>query len=161
MEVSTSTFLVVRIKGSVGASEEERATLKLLNLPRANYATIVKNTPSYLGMLRKVQHYVTWGEPTLKTIKRLLMKKGELSGGKKLDEEHVKTLGFNSLDELAEKIFSGEVTLSQLKEKGLKPFFRLHPPRKGFKYSIKRPFKDKGEYGYRGQEINELVVRMS
>jgi len=76
LEVSTSTFLVVRIKGSVGASEEERATLKLLNLPRANYATIVKNTPSYLGMLRKVQHYVTWGEPTLKTIKRLLIKRG-------------------------------------------------------------------------------------
>ncbi len=161
MEVSTNTFLVVRIKGSVGASEEERSTLKLLNLPRSNYATIVKNASSYLGMLRKVQHYITWGEPTLKTIKRLLMKKGELNGGKKLNEEQVKALGFNSIDELAEKIFFGEVTLSQLKEKGLKPYFRLHPPRKGFKHSIKRPFKDKGEYGYRGREINELVIRMS
>jgi len=161
LEVSTNTLLVVRIKGSVGASEEELSTLRMLNLPRANYATIVRNTSSFLGMLRKVQHYITWGEPTLKTVKRLLVKRGELDGGKKLDEESVKALGFNSIDELAERIFSGEVTLSQLKERGLKPFFRLHPPKKGFKHSIKRPFKDKGEFGYRGKEINNLVVRMS
>lgn len=158
--MGAAVLLVVRIKGSVKASEEELATLKMLNLPRCNYATVVKNTPSLVGMLRKVQHRISWGEPTLETIKRLL-KKGELIGGKKLNEEEVKKLGFSSLDEVAEKIYSGEVTLSQLKEKGLRPYFRLHPPRKGFKHSIKRPFKDEGEYGYRGQEINELVVKMS
>ncbi|MEM3066988.1 MAG: 50S ribosomal protein L30 [Nitrososphaerota archaeon] len=161
MDVSLNTFLAVRVRGSVGASKEVLSTLRMLNLPRANYATIVRNTSSSLGMLRKVQRYVTWGEPTLETVKRLLVKKGELDGGKRLDDERVKALGFNSIDELAEKIFSGEVTLSQLKEKGLRPFFRLHPPRKGFKHSIKRPFKDKGEFGYRGQEINSLAVRMS
>lgn len=154
-------LLVIRIKGSVKASEEELATLKMLNLPRCNYATLVKNTPSVLGMLRKIKHYVTWGEPTLETVKRLLKKKGELIGGKKLNEDTVKELGFSSLDEMAEKIYLGEITLSQLKEKGLRPYFRLHPPRKGFKHSIKRPFGDKGEYGYRAEAINELVVRMS
>lgn len=37
--------------------------------------------------------------------------------------------------------------------------YRLHPPRGGFKNTIKRPIP-KGELGYRGEKINELVMRM-
>jgi large subunit ribosomal protein L30 len=36
----------------------------------------------------------------------------------------------------------------------------MHPPKKGFKTSVKRPYKSKGELGYRGEKINELAVRM-
>ena len=35
----------------------------------------------------------------------------------------------------------------------------LHPPRGGFKKTIKRPKPD-GELGYRGEAINELILRM-
>ena len=42
-----------------------------------------------------------------------------------------------------------------------KPFFRLHPPRKGFeRKGIKVPFKLGGVLGYRGKEINTLIQRM-
>lgn len=153
-------YLVIRIRGGVKASEEELATLRMLNLKRANHATIVPKTPSYEGMLRKVAHYLTWGEPNLKTLKRVL-KRAELNGGGKLDEETVKKLGFNSIQELAEKLYKGETAISRLKEKGLKPYIRLHPPRKGFKGSIKKHVKEGGEYGYRGEKINDLAVRMS
>ncbi len=37
--------------------------------------------------------------------------------------------------------------------------YRLHPPRGGFKKTIKRP-RPKGELGYRGEEINKLIARM-
>jgi len=43
---------------------------------------------------------------------------------------------------------------------GVKPVFRLHPPRKGFKGSIKKSYRAGGEAGYRGEAINDLIRRM-
>lgn len=153
-------LLAVRIKGSIGASLEEKATLAMLNLKRANHATIVKKTPSYEGMLKKVSSYLTWGEPSLKLVEKLFSEKGEMYGNKKIDDENAKLVGFNSLRDLAMAVWRGDITMSRLKSKGMRPYFRLHPPKKGFKGSIKRPFGSKGEFGYRGSKIDELVERM-
>ena len=44
---------------------------------------------------------------------------------------------------------------------GLKPYFRLLPPRGGFeRKGIKTPFSMGGSLGYRGQHINMLIKRM-
>jgi len=153
-------YLVIRIKGSVKARKEHLDTLEMLNLRRANWATIVPRTPSYEGMLKKVEHMITWGEPNLKTIKTFL-RKVELIGDGRLDEEAVKKLGFESLEDLARKLYSAEIVLNKLEEKGVKPYARLHPPRGGFRKSIKKHVSAGGEYGYRGEKINELFVRMA
>jgi len=42
----------------------------------------------------------------------------------------------------------------------LKPYFRLTPPKGGFKRTTKRAWTDGGELGYRGDEINKLLRRM-
>ena len=43
----------------------------------------------------------------------------------------------------------------------MKPFFRLHPPRKGFeRKGIKMPFKLGGVLGPRGDKINNLIKKM-
>jgi len=153
-------YLVIRIKGSVKARKDHLDTLKMLNLSRANWATIVPKTPSYEGMLKKVEHMITWGEPNLKTIKTFL-RRVEIMGDGKLDDEYARKLGFESLEDLARKLYSAEVTLSSLKEKGVRPYARLHPPKGGFKKTIKKHFSAGGEYGYRGEKINELFVRMA
>lgn len=42
-----------------------------------------------------------------------------------------------------------------------RPFFTLHPPRKGYgKKGIKVNFKIGGALGYRGSKINDLIQRM-
>jgi len=153
-------YLVIRIKGSVKARKDHLDTLRMLNLSRANWATIIPKTPSYEGMLKKVEHMVTWGEPNLKTIKTFL-RKVEIMGDGTLDDEYVRKLGFESLEDLARRIYNAEVTLSSLKEKGVKPYARLHPPRGGFKKTIKKHFSAGGEYGYRGEKINELFIKMA
>ena len=43
--------------------------------------------------------------------------------------------------------------------KGLKPVMRLHPPRQGYK-KVKRPYSVGGAVGYRGAEIERLLLRM-
>lgn len=153
-------YLVIRIKGGVKARKEHLDTLRMLNLSRANWATIIPKTPSHEGMLRKVEHMITWGEPNLKTIKTFL-KKVEIIGDGKLSEEYAKKIGFQSIEDLAKKLCSAEVTLSKLRERGLRPYVRLHPPRGGLKGTIKRHITAGGEYGYRGEKINELFRRMA
>ncbi len=152
------TLFVVRIRGGVDAQKTVEATLTMLRMERNNYATILKESPSYTGMLRKVKDYVTWGEPTAETLKLLLEKRGKLVGDEKVTDDALKTLGYESVESLANTIATGGVEFSQLN--GVKPFFRMHPPKKGFKKTVKRPYRDNGELGYRGEAINELIKRM-
>ncbi|MEN2974756.1 MAG: 50S ribosomal protein L30 [Candidatus Caldarchaeales archaeon] len=160
MESKAGCYLVIRIRGGVKASREVLETLKMLNLPRANYAVFVSKNPGFEGMLKKVSHYITWGEPSYLTVKRLL-RRAEFNGRIRLSNENIGKLGYSSIDELAEKIFRGEITLSMLRDRGLKPYLRLHPPRKGFRKTIKKSYQEGGEHGYRGETVNELAIRMS
>ena len=151
-------LLVVRIRGVIGASREVKDTLKMLNLKRNNHAVIVKNTPAYIGMLRKAQNYITWGEPTEEIVVSLIKKWGRLLGDRKITDEYAKKVGFKSVEELAKAVFEGKIDYNKLPD--IKPFFRLHPPTKGFKGKIKKSYGMGGETGYRGKAINELVQRM-
>ncbi|MFW5902823.1 MAG: uL30 family ribosomal protein, partial [archaeon] len=48
----------------------------------------------------------------------------------------------------------------EIEEKGIEKILKLHPPKGGFKKSKKRHYNNKGELGYRGEEINQLIQRM-
>jgi large subunit ribosomal protein L30 len=109
-------------------------------------------------MLRKAKDYITWGEVRPEVVEHLLRKRGRLQGNRRLTEEAVRAHGFSSVKELAEMICAGRVGAPFLP--GLKRVFRLNPPRGGYR-STKRPFKDSGDLGYRGEQINELVMRMA
>jgi len=109
-------------------------------------------------MLQKVQNHVTWGEVSKEIIALLLKKRGSLVGGGKITDEYAKKIGFKSVDDLAEAIYNLQVEFNKLP--GIKPVFRLHPPRKGYKGSIKKSYKSGGVTGYRGEAINDLLERM-
>ncbi|MBD3172189.1 50S ribosomal protein L30 [Candidatus Bathyarchaeota archaeon] len=156
--MSKNSLLVIRIRGTINVSQREKDTLKMLRVERNNYATLVDDRPDYKGMLQKGKDWITWGEPTVETVKTMLEKRGRILGNKKLTEEHVKEMGYKDFEDLAEKLVKCEVSINQIE--GLKPFFRLHPPKKGFKKSVKKDYRNKGELGYRGEAINELVIRM-
>jgi large subunit ribosomal protein L30 len=150
---------VIRIRGTAGVSKEDEDTLKMLRLNKPNHMRILKPNPSIIGMVRKVERYVTWGEIDLETLELVLRKRGRLIGNRKLTDEYVKEkLGLNGIRELAEKIFNGEIDINDLKD--LKPIFRLTPPSGGFRKSVKAFYSSDGELGYRGGEINKLIVRM-
>ena len=156
--MTDKTLFVVRIRGGVDAKKTVEATLTMLRMERNNYATILKESSSYIDMLRKAKDYLTWGEPNVETVKLLLEARGKITGDAKVTDEALKGLGYESVEKLANAIVAGEVEFSQLN--GIKPFFRMHPPKKGFKRTVKRPYNDHGELGYRGEAINELIKRM-
>lgn len=149
---------VVRVRGSISAQREARETLDMLRLARTNHAVLVDNRPAFVGMLKRVRNYVTWGEVSPETVALLLQKRGRLAGNKKLTDEYAQKIGYKSLGELAEAVASCKVEHRKLPD--MQPIFKLHPPTKGFKGKTKKSYGAGGEAGYRGEGINELIKRM-
>jgi len=157
-------YAIIRIRGRVDVPPEVDYTLKLLRLHKKfNMVIYPKNLPGLDGMLRKVKDWVTWGEIDYDTLVEALRRRGRTLGNKPLSDEIVgKVLEKHGLKggllEFAKALMDGKIALHKLEE--IKPVFRLHPPRGGFKNSTKRPYKDNGELGYRGRAINELIKKM-
>ena len=153
----SKAFLVVRICGQPDVPYWATTTMSLLKLEKRYRATIIPEKENTLGMLRKIQHYISWQEIDLETTKQLLDKKARKSGYKKVTDEDITAIGFESVDELASALTEGKATLSKLKP--LKPWFALDPPRQGFKRSTKRLYGQKGVLGY-NKELSVIVKRM-
>ncbi len=154
-------YAIIRIRGIPDTPYDIEYTLRLLRLVRRFHCVLYPDDPAIRGMLRKVKDWVTWGEIDRETLIELLRKRGRIVGNRPLTDEFVRTkLGLSSIEELADKLLNGELKYHKLEKYGIKPVFRLHPPRGGFKGSIKKPYGAGGELGYRGPAINELLKRM-
>jgi len=158
MEQQRRCLAVVRVHGVSDVFREVDQCMKMLHLERNCHATLVDNRPAYLGMLKKAQNYLTWGEISKETLALLLKKRGRLVGDKKLTDEYAQEVGKKSLDELVEALYEGEVEFYRLPN--IKPVFRLHPPSKGFKGKVKRSYASGGVTGYRAEAINDLLRQM-
>jgi large subunit ribosomal protein L30 len=150
---------VIRVRGVSDVFREIKETLHMLHLTRNCHATLIDNRPSYLGMLHKAKNYATWGEVSKETIALLLKQRGRIAGNKKLTDKYIQEAGYKSLDNLAEAINKTEIEYNSLPN--IKPVFRLHPPKKGFKGKIKKSYTAGGVTGYRGEAINDLIKRMT
>jgi large subunit ribosomal protein L30 len=152
----------IRLKGSFGTPVDAERTLASLRLDRKFNAVLLENNANVMATLRKAKDYVTWGEAKPRDIAMLLRERGELLGGLPVtDKSAHDKFGAQSVDGLASALADGSITLKILVEKGLKPVFRLRPPSGGFDASTKRPHGSRGELGYRGPDIANLVARMS
>lgn len=164
---------IIRVRGKVNVNREIKKTLDMLRLGAQNHCVVVKDSPAYLGMIQKAKDYITWGEVGKDDVSLLIRERGELDLSKiKINEENLKLLKsrritdeyikkytkFSSVDEFAEAFVNFRAELKDIP--GLKPVFRLHPPRKGWK-SIKKHFKLGGALGNRGEKMSELLRRMT
>jgi large subunit ribosomal protein L30 len=152
-------LVAVKVRGTISAQREARATLDMLHLNATNRAVLVDNRPATLGMLMRVQSYVTWGEISKETLVTLLTKRGRLAGDKKLTDEYAQKIGYKSISDFADAIVGCKVEYWKLE--GVQHVFKLHPPTKGFKGKVKKSYRAGGEAGYRGETINELIKRMT
>ena len=153
-------FLVIRVRSDRGVKPKIRDTMSMLNLTRVNHAVLIPDTPAYAGMLHKAKDYITWGEADADTIATLISERGRLVGDKPVTDASVKTgSDYSTIKAVSKAIASGEAGTGDID--GMKPVFRLHPPRgpKGWG-GIKRSFTVGGALGFRGEAITELAGRM-
>ncbi len=153
-------FLVIRVRSDRGVKPKIRDTMSMLNLTRVNHAVLIPDTPAYAGMLHKAKDYITWGEVDADTIATLISERGRLVGDKPVTDASVKTgSDYSTIKAVSKAIASGKAGTGDID--GMKPVFRLHPPRgpKGWG-GIKRSFTVGGALGFRGEAITELAGRM-
>lgn len=134
---------IIRIKGRVGLKKEIEETLSRLRLKRKYSCVVINPNKEQQGMIKKVRDFIAYGEINEKDFEKLIEARGKVTDKtKKLDSK---------------KIFEEVKKGKRYEELNLKPFFRLHPPRKGISSKLHYP---KGVLGNHKDKINELVRRM-
>ncbi len=157
--MSQKRIAIVRVRGSVNLKADVADTLKMLRLYKNNTCTIIANNPTYFGMLKKVKDFVTWGEVDEETFKQMLLKRGKLPANQRFNEAYLKDKTKMTLDAFSKEFFAFKKEIKDVP--GLKTFFTLNPPAKGFeRKGIKTPFSLGGALGYRKDRINDLLRRM-
>lgn len=148
MKSEMKRIAVVRIRGKKKVNSKIRKTLESMRLHKVNHCVIIKDNPSYTGMLFICKDYVAWGEVAQETVALLLSRRG-FAGGKRLRDGMEK----NEIEAFAGGFVKGE---RELKDVGIDPVFRLTPPSKGHG-EIKRA-APRGALGKRN--MDELLRRM-
>lgn len=150
---------IVRVHGPSKLRHDVVKTFGLLRLYKKHTCVVVPNNVSYMGMLSKIKDFATWGEVSPEVFRKMLEKRGKLPGNKKLTEEYLKEKTGLGFDGFVAEFFEGKKELKDVP--GLKLFFKLCPPVKGFeRKGIKKPFSQGGVVGYRKEQINQLLERM-
>ena len=136
-------ILVIRISGMVEIPNDVQETLYRMRLRQKYASVIMHDNPESRKLLQKVRNFVAYGVIDDKTLEQLIVVRGESIDKKKID---------------AKKVVS-ELNKKDLVDLGMKPFFRLHPPRRGID-SKKHFGTGKGVLGDHGDKINKLMERM-
>jgi large subunit ribosomal protein L30 len=135
----------IRITGDVNLKSDIRETLERIRLRRKYSCIVIEESEVNSGMIKKIKDFIAYGEIKKEVFEQLLEKRGQLiDKTKKLD---------------AKKIIEGLEKGKKYQDLNLKPFFRLHPPRKGIE--AKKHFGvGKGVLGNNKEKINDLILRM-
>jgi len=136
--------IAIRISGLVNMPGKTEETLFRMRLRRKYSAALFAPTLENIKLLKKVRNFIAYGDINNETLLELIRKRGQLIDKKK------------KID--AEKVVS-ELDKKSLPDLGLKPFFRLHPPRGGIDSKVHFPVR-KGVLGDHKDKINDLVRRM-
>lgn len=150
---------LVQLRGEINMSEDVHDTLKMLNVHAVNHCTFVPETETYRGMVTKVHDHVAYGEPSQETVELLLSRRAEpIEGDTDIDDEWVEAnTEYTDVSELAAALLDEETTL---RDAGLSPAIRLHPPRSGHD-GVKHPTAEGGQIGKHDTEaIDELLTAM-
>ena len=156
-------LLVVRLRGLKACSPRTRAILNLLRLRQVNNAVFVRVNKATMNALKLVDPYVTYGEPTLETIRALLYKRGY----GKVNGQRIPIVDNTVIDEVLSKdnIKCMEDLVHEIYTVG--PHFKAANnfcwPFKLCPTELRAKrfhFIEGGDHGNRGKFINDLVAKM-
>lgn len=166
VEPEAKLLFIVRIRGINAMHPKTRSILQLLRLRQIFNGVFLKVNKATLNMLHRVEPYVTYGYPNLKSVRELIYKRGY----GKVDKQRI-ALTDNSIVEqtlgkygiiCVEDLIHEIITVGpHFKEANnfLWPF-QLKAPLGGLKKK-RNHFVEGGDAGNRENFINELIRRMN
>ena len=157
VDKSPGLLLVVNFHGAINSSSAVRKALDELKVIRRFSATIVPDDSPTIGMLKLCKDRLAWSPIETEFLASLLKERGMVSTDRHLDADSLKRAGFKTHAEMAKKMAENGTRLSAVE--GVRPFFRLAPPRGGFKRSLRRQYTERGLLGS-NPKLEEIVRRM-
>ncbi|BDA49494.1 60S ribosomal protein L7 [Coccomyxa sp. Obi] len=166
VEPEAKVAFVVRIRGINDMHPKTRKILQLLRLRQIHNGIFIRMNKATINMLRRVEPYITWGYPNLKTVKELIYKRGYGKVNKSripLTDNSVieQVLGKHNIiciEDLIHEIYTAGPAFKQASN-FLWPF-KLSSARGGL--SKKRlHYIEGGQHGNREDYINNLVRVMN
>eukprot|EP00793_Prasinoderma_coloniale_P003695 PRCOL_00003071-RA len=162
---------VMRIRGLNDMHPKTKKVLQILRLRQIHNGVFLRVNKPVMNMLRIVEPYITYGYPSLKTVRELIYKRGygKVGAGKQripLTENQIieKELGEKTegriicIEDVIHEIYTAGPHFKQVSN-FLWPF-KLSAPLGG--YTQKRThYIEGGEAGQREEAINALVRRMN
>lgn len=156
---------VIRIKGINGVAPKPRKVLQLLRLRQINNGVFVKLNKATVSMLRIAEPYITWGYPTLKTIRELIYKRGfgRVSGQRipltsnNIIEQRLKKHNIICMEDLIHEIYTVGPHFKQANN--FLWHFKLNNPRHGWRKKTTH-YVEGGDAGNRENTINHLLKKM-
>merc|ERR1711991_943388 len=166
VEPEAKLGFVIRIRGINGVDPKSKKILQLLRLRQIHNGVFVKLNAASEQMLRLVTPYITFGTPSLRTVRELIYKRGYGKINKmripltsnKLIEDSLGQYGMICLEDIVHEIFTVGPNFKKVAN-FLWPF-KLSPPKGGVTGIIKHHFVEAGHAGDRGS-INNLVKSMN
>lgn len=170
-EPEAKVVFCVRIKGINKLAPKPKMILQLFRLRQLHNGVFIRVNKATMEMLQAVQPFVTYGYPTLSTIRKLIYKRGYAKVGEPgskqrvrlqdndLIEKHLGKYGIHGIEDLVHEIYTCGPAFKQAN--AFLWTFKLSSPRKGFKckrHGFCEPRA--GDWGNRQELINELVGRM-
>jgi large subunit ribosomal protein L30 len=150
-------LLVVNLHGQINSSAPVRKALNELWVAKKFSASVVTDDVPTVGMLRLCKDYVAWCPVSEELLTDLLKKRGMVSAARSLDVATLKDLGCKKHEDLAAKMVKDQTRLSAVE--GVLPYFRLAPPKGGFKRSLRRQATERGLLG-NNPNLDAIVRRM-
>jgi len=137
---------IIRISGIPEMPLKAGETLDRMRLRRKYACVLLHETGENMGMINQVENFVAYGKVDKETLLELIKVRGKVAGNRNGKVDAVKAVT---------ELLEGK-TQKKLSDIGLKPFFRLHPPRGGIDSKSHYPTGVLGE----NKKINELIRRM-
>lgn len=168
VEPEPKLLFCTRIVGIIKLSPKPRKVLQLLRLRQLHNGVFLKVNKPILNMLKLVQPYVTYGYPSLKTVRELVYKRGFGKVNKcriplsdnEIITQNLGEFGIHGMEDLIHEIYTVGPHFKQVTN-FLWPF-KLSAPRGGF--TAKRHAYTEirgGDWGNREELVNELISRMN
>lgn len=156
---------VVRIKGIIGVAPKPRKVLQLLRLRQINNGVFVKLNKATINMLRIAEPYITWGYPTLKTVRELVYKRGfGKQQGQRIPltsnsviESRLGKYNIICMEDLIHEIYTVGPHFKQANN--FLWHFKLNNPRHGWRKKTTH-YVEGGDAGCREDRINHLLRKM-
>jgi len=168
VEPEAKLLFVIRIHGINKIAPKPRKILQLLRLRQIGNGVFLKVNTPILNMLKCVQPYITYGYPSLKTVRGLIYKRGFGKVNKnripladnQIVSERLGKYGIHGIEDMVHELYTAGPNFKAVSNL-LWPF-KLSSPRGGWVYKRHGYAEPKGgDWGNRQEQINELVSRMN